>query len=109
MEVCRAGTLHDQIFQQHEELQLRATMATQQRAEEAAAQAFDATVSESEDNSEDGDGEQLPAVLKPPAWDGVGEGGASEGGVAISAEEMQQNREDFRSIMEVRALPSANR
>jgi hypothetical protein len=93
-DTCRASTLHDQIIQHHEEHQLRATMASQQREEEAASQAFEATISESEDEMDD---EDPPAAVKPRAWDGE----AAGVGPSISAEEMQQNREEFLAIMEV--------
>ena len=79
-------------------------MATQQRDEDAAGEAFDATLSESEEEDTDSDSGELPVAVKPAAWQ---EGPGAR--ASISAEEMRQNQEDFRSLMEVNNFDSSCR
>lgn len=75
-------------------------MAAQLREEEAAGEAFEATLSESDSDSnleeaEDGSGGDDIQIVAKEGFD------EQEATVRLSEEELQQNREDFRSIMEV--------
>lgn len=100
--LCRASTLHDQIIQQHEEQQIRAAMAAQQREEDVAGEAFEATLSESESESEAESGSEEALGIEKMEKPKPADRGAAA--IPLSEAELQQNHEDFRGLMEVLVL-----
>lgn len=92
----RATSLSDRIEAQEEERELQTEMAEQQRLEEAATEAFEATLSESEDS--DGTDEERS---KPPEKTAVTAETGVKAASPISPEELEQNRQDFHTIMQV--------
>ena len=79
-------------------------MAKQQRLEDAAGEAFEATLSESDesDKTDEEEEDTVPKEKKPSAAEG--------GSIAIppiSAEELENNRQDFQTIMRVSLDPWA--
>ena len=74
-------------------------MAAQQRDEDAAGAAFEATLSESE--SELGSESDSEKELGVETMEKYGPQGGHSPAVKLPSEELRQNREEFRALMEV--------
>lgn len=94
---CRASSLHDKIMEQQEELAIQSRMRQELAAEEQASRAFEATLSESEESD-------TPEAEPPATTAEPGTESAMDAEVAsISAEELEQNRQEFFDLMRVNA------